>query len=155
MVVGAVPCACPNTNNEMRTNKIAILPLLLIAALAACGSKDGSKTNDNKAISDCLGVTIPIPKSAALTACTDAIVGKSVAFNYATSWTEAVDFFKQAYSTNGWEIKSERIDDKPGSMRTAEWRTEKNGTELAISLSDTRVDDTSGSLQGVALCFYE
>lgn len=132
-----------------------ILTLLLVVTLTACGSKDDNKLTDNSAISDCLGVTIPIPQSTTLTACTDAKVGKSAAFKYAATWAEAVDFFTKAYSTDGWAITSERIDDKPGSMRTAEWRVEKNGTELAISLSDSRVDDTSGSLQGIALHFYE
>lgn len=132
-----------------------ILTLLLVVTLTACGSKDDNKLTDNSAISDCLGVTIPIPQSATLTTCTDATVGKSAAFKYAATWAEAVDFFTKAYSTDGWAITSERIDDKPGSMRTAEWRVEKNGTELAISLSDSRVDDTSGSLQGIALHFYE
>ncbi len=132
-----------------------ILTLLLFVTLTACGGKDDNKTTDNNAISDCLGEAIPTPKSATLTVCTDATVGKSASFRYLVSWDEAVDFFKQAYSTNGWEITSERIDDKPDKMRTAEWRAEKNGTELAISLSDSRVDDTSGSLQGIVLHFYE
>ncbi|MFC3196886.1 hypothetical protein ACFOET_04590 [Parapedobacter deserti] len=132
-----------------------ILTLALVVALTACGSKDDNKLTDNSAISDCLGVTIPIPQSATLTACTDAKVAKSASFSYAATWAEAVDFFEKTYRTNGWEITSERIDDEPGSMRTAEWRTEKNGTELAISLSDTRIDDTSGALQGVVLYFYE
>lgn len=132
-----------------------ILTLLLFVTLTACGGKDDNKTTDNNAISDCLGEAIPTPKSATLTVCTDATVGKSAAFNYAVTWAGAVDFFTKAYSTDGWAITSERIDDKPGKMRTAEWRTKKNGTELAISLSDSRVDDTSGSLQGIVLHFYE
>lgn len=131
-----------------------IFALLLAVALVACGSK-----NDNNAINDCLRVSIPIPipipKSATLTACVDAKIGKSAGFNYAGTWAETVDFFEKEYSNNGWEITSERIDDKPGSMKTAEWNVEKKGIRLAISLSDTRVKDTSGSLQGIVLYFYE
>lgn len=140
---------------EMRMIRFTYIAIAVMALSSMSCSKSGSKDTVNKDINDCLEASLPFPTSATLTACTDATVGKSASFRYTVSWGEAVDFFKQAYSTNGWEITSERIDDKPGSMRTAEWSAEKNGTKLAISLSDSRVDDTSGSLQGIVLHFYE
>lgn len=127
---------------------------VMVISFISC-SKSGSNDTVNNELNECLETSVPFPTSATITACTDATVGKSAAFNYAVTWAGAVDFFTKAYSTDGWAITSERIDDKPGKMRTAEWHAEKNGTKIAISLSDTRVDDTSGSLQGVALYFYE
>src|SRR5690606_19108097 len=126
----------------------------MVISFISC-SKSGSNDTVNNELNECLETSVPFPTSATITACTHATVGKSAAFNYAVTWAGAVDFFTKAYSTDGWAITSERIDDKPGKMRTAEWHAEKNGTKIAISLSDTRVDDTSGSLQGVALYFYE
>ena len=139
----------------MKMIRFTYVAIAVMAISSIACSKSGGKDTVNNEFNDCLETSVPFPTSATLTTCTDATVGKSASFRYTVSWDEAVDFFKQAYSTNGWEITSERIDDKPDKMRTAEWRAEKNGTELAISLSDSRVDDTSGSLQGIVLHFYE
>ncbi len=139
----------------MKMIRFTYIAIAVMAISSMSCSKSGRKDTVNNELNECLETSVPFPTSATLTACTDATVGKSAAFKYAATWVEAVDFFTKAYSTNGWAITSERIDDKPGKMRTAEWRAEKNGTELAISLSDSRVDDTSGSLQGIALHFYE
>ena len=139
----------------MKILRFTYIAIAVMAIGSMSCSKSTSKHIVNNELNDCLEVLAPFPSSASLTACTDATVGKSASFSYAVTWAEALEFFTKAYSTEGWTITSERIDDKPGSMRTAEWRVKKNGTELAISLSDSRVDDTTGSLQGIALRFYK
>lgn len=121
----------------------------------SCNSNE-SEIAINKELDDCLGVSVPFPVSATVTACTDAVVGKSAGFRYAVPWKEAVDFFSEKYNTDGWELTVDNIrDDEPGSSRNVTWTAVKNDTKVSINLHDFRVDESSGSINGVILRFYE
>lgn len=121
----------------------------------SCNSNEG-EIAINKELDDCLGVSVPFPVSATVTACTETVVGKSAGFRYAVTWEEAKTFFSEKYSTNGWELTNTRLeDDKPGSAKEAQWNAVKNGVEVRINLHDFRVDESSGSINGVILRVYE
>lgn len=131
----------------------------MMAAIAmvffACSSESGGETAGNKELNDCLAASIPFPKTAEVTNCTDlGDIGTSAQFSYEQTWDDAIAFFSQQYSRNGWELKDEYIErraDNPNSAPSARWRSVKNGDEVVIELFDYRIDESSGSITGVMM----
>ncbi len=129
---------------------------VMAISLLSC-SNDGNKESKNSTLSDCLGVSVPFPASATMSACADAVVGKSAVFRYPATWEEATRFFSKQYSSNGWTLTEESVDkrDDSGNAPEAIWRAAKNSIEVSINIHDFRVDESSGFITGTILYWYE
>ena len=137
----------------MKHEYILFLVCLAIG-FTACSEK-GIYTNNK--VNECLSVSVPFPASATMNACADAVVGKSARFQYPVTWEEATRFFSKQYSSNGWTITEESVDqrDASGSAPEATWRANKSNIEVSINLHDFRVDESSGVITGTILYWYE
>ncbi|MBU9713061.1 hypothetical protein [Evansella tamaricis] len=118
--------------------KIGLFLFISVASLlfiSGCGGSKETASDHGLELPNGVESHLPLPAEAHIAFQHEDGNTYSIMYQPGVSYPDAIEFFSERLSTDGWTLVSEDIPDRTEGERTAGWEAEGHGVEVTVTLT--------------------